>query len=517
MLLLEIIVNYTNFVVNILDPYDKKLVNTTKEITHRLTAKEFGDSYISDIKQYMKRKHMVEDKLYYVYDKHLQQYRFPIVYFKNFMLLLGNNGITKEQLTLTDNMKEQGSPLDLEFNKSITLRDYQEAYINVIVNEKTKHMLLVDLPTGMGKTVIALNAMVRLNVKSAIVVLPRYIDKWIGDVKYLTNVKDDQICVIQGSDTLHKLLKEDTDRYKFYIFSIPTLQAYIKDYESRYNEDSSYSYKVDPVDLMSHLGIGVLLNDEAHQHFHAMVRILLYLDLPKVLLLTATFTSNIYSKEKMYSRLVPLEYRVSNLAKYERYINVKAISYRLTRVWKSIRFRGAKGYSHVKYEQSILQNSVFLQNYMDMVVYYIEHGYVKRRQQGDKILIYFATVDMCTYATKYIQDKYPNLIVNRYTQADPYDNIMKSDISVSTNNSASTALDIPGLITVLQTVSISSSQLNLQSLGRLRKIPDREVWYYYFYCKDISSQVKMHNVRLETIKPRIKEYVFDSYYKFITT
>jgi len=47
--------------------------------------------------------------------------------------------------------------------------------------------------------------------------------------------------------------------------------------------------------------------------------------------------------------------------------------------------------------------------------------------------------------------------------------MLTGDIVISTNGSTGTAIDIPGLITAIQTVPISDKQLNIQALGSKRK------------------------------------------------
>jgi len=356
-------------------------------------------------------------------------------------------------------------------------------------------------------TVIASDAVIKLNYRLGILILPKYIDKWIGDVKDLTNVDDEDIYIVRGGNSLIDLMEEENPTYKIIIFSMRTVANYIKQYE-----ETVFTYPVEPGRLMEHLGIGTLLNDETHQEHHALFKASLYFEVRKLIGLSATLVSNQADVNAMYQILLPDKKRISNLLEYEKYLNVKAINYRLE-FTRGIQYQRQQGYSHNLYEQSIMRNNVLLRDYIDMILYYIAEGYISRRKQGEKLLIFAASIRMCTILRNYVSDVYKNLDVRRYVEDDPYENLMEGDIVITTVLSAGTAIDVANLITVIQTISISSLQSNLQAAGRLRKLKDREVWYYYTYTRDIDKQYKMHKDRRQAIQHTTKEYLNVEYHK----
>ena len=122
---------------------------------------------------------------------------------------------------------------------------------------------------------------------------------------------------------------------------------------------------------------------------------------------------------------------------------------------------------------------------------------------------------MCTYVTAQLRDKYKYLDVRRYVQDDPYENIINADISISTYGSAGVGLDIPNLITVIATHTTLSPQLNLQTLGRLRRIKDKELHFVYTYTNMISSQRNSNKERKSLYMEKAKEYLYESYPKKI--
>ena len=120
---------------------------------------------------------------------------------------------------------------------------------------------------------------------------------------------------------------------------------------------------------------------------------------------------------------------------------------------------------------------------------------------------------MCKHLAKVFAKEYPKLKVGTYVQEDAYDELMSSDITVSTIISSGTAVDIPNLITVLQTISIGSLQANIQAMGRLRKLEGTELYYVYTYCKSIPKQWELNNKRESSIGDKAKSYTYVKYNK----
>ena len=69
-------------------------------------------------------------------------------------------------------------------------------------------------------------------------------------------------------------------------------------------------------------------------------------------------------------------------------------------------------------------------------------------------------------------------------------------------------MDIPNLRVVIQTVSVSSIQANIQNFGRLRKLKDRDTKYCYLYCNNIPKQKDYHMRRVELFRDRAASIVY---------
>lgn len=468
----------------------------------------FLTGYKLEYNPYLRRAKRVLDRVYYFKDNRRNIFYFPITALVRCVKELQSKGIKLESedfILATDiPIKE----MTCNLNGKFTPRDYQELYIDAITNPDSPAYTLVDLKPGAGKTFISVNAVVKMKYKTAIILLPKYIEKWINDIQLYTDTPTERVFVVQGGDSLKKLIQTGSDNYDFIIFSMRTMSNFIKDYED------GKEVPIAPYSLFNKLNIGTLLSDESHQELGALSKIVMYSNVKKVLGLSATFISNNADERRFQSVLFPEETRISNLVKFDKYIDIFAVGYRTSKNLR-LKDKGPQGYSHILYEQCLMMQKRAIKDYFDMVEYYIQSGYIDRKRKGDKCLVFFATIAMCTMASKYFQNKFKNLKIKRYVGEDDYQNLMEGDIIFSTVLSSGTAVDIPNLITVIQTISIGSAKANVQATGRLRKINDMDTQYYYLYCKNSSNQVKLHKTRENAISHMARIYKYIDYYKVL--
>jgi superfamily II DNA or RNA helicase len=164
---------------------------------------------------------------------------------------------------------------------------------------------------------------------------------------------------------------------------------------------------------------------------------------------------------------------------------------------------GTNSYSHVEFEKSLMNNKECLHNYMLLIDDMVKQGYLDDYQKGDKLVIFAATIKMCDRILHYMKSKYGKTFdIRRYVEDDPYENAIDADIRITTVQSCGTAIDIPKLRVAILTTSIQSPVSNLQALGRLRKLPDRDVKFYYCYCEDIPKHKDYHLKKMELFDDR---------------
>jgi len=415
------------------------------------------------------------------------------------------NTYLKEMLQLEDFKIEnfEEDPIRLELKK-VKIDSYEETCC--ISVDHQDQLYITDNFVVTHNTFISVFTIVKLNMRTLIIILPKYIDKWINDLKEYTDVdiKND-VYIVKGGDSLIDLMSKDEIPYKFIICSMRTVSNYIKEFE-----DGSTLYPVRPENFIRKLKVGVILNDETHQEFHALFKASLYFDPPKLIGMTATIETKDTVMDRMYKTLFPPDVRISNLVEYIRYVDVKATAYTMDST-RGIKCRRPAGYNHVLFEQTLMRNKLALREYIGMIVYYIELDFIRRRKVGERAIIFAATVDFCSILTNHLKSRYPNLDVRRYVEDDPLENILVADLTCSTVISAGTAIDVKKLIYVLQTICISSMQSNLQAFGRLRDLEGSEKVFRYFYSRNIPDQYRLHIDRRAALYKLSKTYEHEEY------
>lgn len=357
----------------------------------------------------------------------------------------------------------------------------------------------------------AMRAMADIGMRTLVLVKPMYIEKWIEDMRRTMVMETKDIIVVRGSDQLMALLlmaqTQDLD-CKVIIISTKTMQNWLKLYEKFKDGTLTMGYACTPDRHCEVLGIGIKLSDETHQEFHLNFKIDLYTNVFHSFYLSATLVSDDAFKNKMYEIAFPAATRFKGPA-LDKYIDAYAIFYKFHYPNK-IRYKdpSSRNYSHHVFEQCILRSQNTASNYFGLINKILANSYIKDYRPGQKAIIFCASIDMCTAVTSYLSKLYPKLDVRRYVEEDPWENLMDADIRVTTLLSAGTAVDIDNLVVTILTTAVSSSQSNIQGLGRLRKLKDKEVTprFYYFVCEDVDKQIMYHEKKREMLRDRAKSY-----------
>lgn len=398
-------------------------------------------------------------------------------------------------------------------NPKFVLKEEQVPVFNFIL-ENRGGTCLIPLATGVGKTVVSLLALAEINQRFAMVILPTFIPKWIEDIQEIHQCKEEDILAVQGSNDLRKLIvlgKKGENPYKYIILSNRTMDNFYKAYEED-PEVCEDMYGCTPTELFALLKIGTLLVDEAHLSFHSIFRSIIYSNAKDHIALTATLITDDKILETVHRTTYTAD-RTYGQTLQKRYIDVYPVHVGITQEsLPRIRtgFYGSPTYSHTALEQSLLsnKNKSLRANFLSLIKSLVEDFYLDEYQKDDKLLIFVATVAMASKLVEFLSYTYPDKIVKRYCQEDSYEeNLMKGEIVVSTVLSAGTGVDISNLRVVIQTVSISSSTSNIQSLGRLRYLKDRDVKFIYTYSKRIPKQVAYHKKRVELFLPRTRNII----------
>lgn len=368
-------------------------------------------------------------------------------------------------------------------------------------------------------TATALMAISKIQKMPCIVVKPAYIEKWIEDLIKTYNLTTEDVMVIQGGKHLTAFLTkvaEGSLEYKAVIISNKTFQLWLTLYEKHKEDTLDMGYVIHPHEFFEHANCGVRLIDEVHQDFHFNFKLDLYTNVEYAISLSATLITADPFLRTMHDIAYPIKDRCPS-PPLHKYVHSYAVHYRF-KAPQYIRTseRGSNNYAHGALEKSVMRSVESMKNYLALIDYTIAIGYLKSVKEGKKCIIFAYSVEMCTKITEYLVKRYPDYIVKRYVAEDEYDNLMQSDIVVSTLGSAGTAVDIPDLTNVILTTAIDSIQSNIQSLGRLRELDNGETptEFHYFVCDDVPKHLDYHERKKVILSERAKTFI-DVYSGFV--
>ena len=441
-------------------------------------------------------------KNFFVVDHDRVTFRFHIGQYNRFKEFIEQSYIPKEEILLREHKPPEATVVSLPIQEHWVLREDQEPVIDYMTSRDYIRKFLA-LQTGKGKGLCSMWSASIIGKRIGIVVKAMYMDKWHKELLEVYDISVEDIMVVQGSESLKMLLDlamKDELETKVILISNATIRNWIKTYEEYGDDSLDLGYACRPQDMFEVLGVGLRIIDELHQDFHFNYILDLYTNIEMSYSLSATLVSDDSFLNNIY-QMVHHETTRFKGGDYDRYCAAYSILYHLKKPEK-IRYQdyGRNVYSHVMFEQSIMRHIPTLNNYMAMINKVIESLFIKNYKPGYKLMVFCATIELCTKLTEYLAAKYPKFDVRRYVEKDPFENVIDPDIRVSTLISAGTAIDIKGLYGSIQTTVMRSSPGNLQSLGRLRKMPDGTMpWFAYLSCVEIDKHMEYDHRKRELL------------------
>lgn len=437
------------------------------------------------------------------------EFRFHINHFKDLKEFLDVHMYTGDKVQVTQQPIPEYDEVEIKIKEGWSDRPHQPPLIEYASQKNEFPSKLVLLQTGKGKSYVTMRVIENIRCRAVYIIRPMYIDKWLVDFYKTYDIEPENIMVIQGGKDLQKLIQlalipGGLDGNKIIVISNTTYRNYIKLYEKFGDDISELGYGCPPQKLFETLRAGSRVIDEVHQDFHLNFKADLYTNVSHSLSLSATFRSDDDFINRMYEIAYPPAQRCQTPA-YEKYAKGRAIFYNLydpTKVrcldW------GSNRYSHILFEQSILRNPVMLKNYFGLLKDVIHDTYIQHYVKGNKLLVFAASVEMCTKMTEYLVKEFPQYSVKRYVDDDPYEDLLEPDIRCATMIKAGTAVDIDKLHTTIMTTAINSRQSNEQGLGRLREMKDGQTPIFcWFVCEDIPKQVEYHTKKKELMENKL--------------
>ena len=358
----------------------------------------------------------------------------------------------------------------------------------------------------------------RRGVRTGIILSPRYMPGWRSSLLNFFGMEPGDVIEIRGNakeDPPHPdiprysmlefqtLVEQGELDFKIALFSLNMFQRYIADYEKN-NCVAPYAFH--PAEFWEKTGIGLLIHDECHEALHFLFKVKCYASIPEIIYLSATAVSDDPFIERMLYLMYPKEARYAK-GEYKKYIAVNAVTYRL-RSTDKVRYKGFGGsYSHTIFEQSIMKNKQLKLAYFNFIYTVIIKGFMNQYQEGMKMLVYCATVDMCKSLSHYLSERIPELEIGPYTAEEDFMVLLDNDISVTTVKSAGTGIDLPDLVMTFMTLAMGSRTGNIQVLGRLRQLKGKfegmTPTFWYLVCTSIEAHRKYHQRKVEFFSDKV--------------
>lgn len=417
--------------------------------------------------------------------------------------------ISRHRLEIYEHSLYTPAPANFIQKDMRPLRDIQIPQVNYMMEPGT--IKVTTLQTGRGKSRIFLQSVLQHQQRVVLVIQAKYITKWIEDAEAFFHLKKGDLMVVQGGKDMMSLMAlavEGELKASFIIISNKTMYDYLKTYNTMQKESP---YPILPEDFYKTLGVGIRGIDEVHQDYHLNFKQDVYTHVPKTISMSATLEPDDHFLMLMYDINFPRGLRAPTVA-YNKYIRLINLWYSIDRysLERFIRFKDAKKqYSHTEFEKSLMRRPQLLKPYVKMIVDHIDMLYVEEREPGQSCLLFCSTVKMCGIVRDALREKFPTLVINRYTSEEPLSYLQEADICVTTLQSAGTAIDKPNLKVGLLTTALSSKVANEQVIGRLRELkdwPDVKPEFYFFSAYEISKHVEYAAAKRDKMDGKVLSY-----------
>ena len=324
-------------------------------------------------------------------------------------------------------------------------------------HNKYKAQLCVNNNTGTGKTYVASATIAFTLLRSIMISSTKgIINQWVERLTEYTDLTKKDICIIEGSGTIFRLLNTEPSRYKMYLATHATLQSY----------GSTYGW--DKVgELFKHLKLGLKIYDEYHLNFDNMIMVDAYTNTYKTLYLSATPARSSEKENTIY------QYCFKNIPSIDLFnpetdphTDYMALVYSTEPTPTEISdCKNRYGLDRNRYTNYVLSKDNF-----HLMLHYIIH---RIKNVHGKVLIYIGTNNAILFIKEWIINNYPELRtkIGVYTSITTENKEAQLDkkIILSTTKSCGAAMDIYGLkLTVILDEPFKSEVLARQVLGRTR-------------------------------------------------
>lgn len=315
-------------------------------------------------------------------------------------------------------------------------------------------------------TYMSLYTMVMLGMRTIVTIQPRYITTWLNDIDKMIETEPGDVVVWEQSlQLLGDAIEQGRIDPKIIILPTTRISLYLRN--TRLDPDTPCLDHI-----MRQIQPGFRILDEGHESFHEVCLSMLYGNLEKFLLLSATLTSDDPFMNQMYKAMLPISIRLKE-PDAENYIDIFAYLYQIDLRKFRIKTQQFGSYNDMAVEQSILNDPVLTNFYFEIADKMFQDLYLDIREEGTKCLFFFSLIKMCQVMKDKFLERYPGWDFETYLgtlDKKTPTKYLEHEIVITTPGSCGTGKDIPGLVTNICFHTVFSIQRNKQMIGRLRDL-----------------------------------------------
>lgn len=375
-----------------------------------------------------------------------------------------------ETLFTLEHKKERANPgqysdkLKLRFKSIVELPPEPTQCISV---EHKDHLYVTDDFIVTHNTYMALYCMMLMQKRTLITIQPRYIPIWQKDLAEMFDITPKDILVWEYTDLprLGELCKEGKIDPKIIILPTTRISTYMRTRRKNGNLPC-----LD--EIFANINPGLRIIDEAHESFHEVTLSMLYGNVKKTFMLSATLKGDDPFLNKMYLAMAPKETRLKE-AEPENYIDIIAYLYQMDLRKHRIQTMQGGTYNDIALEKSILKSKEATDFYFNLADDMYKRFYLDAKEEGTKCIFFFTLIEMSLLMKERFRAKYPgedfDTFLGTLDKKTPKKYLEHENL-ITTPGSCGTGKDIPGAITCISFHTVFSIQRNKQMIGRLRNL-----------------------------------------------
>lgn len=377
----------------------------------------------------------------------------------------------------------------------------QEDSIRFLGKPQSQAFLTLDV--GIGKTYCVVNHICKLQ-QTAMVISYSLSEQWFKRIfEYTDAVNGKSVVMISSSAYLEDIVeKRVRPNAAIYLVSISTLVSYMK----QHGDDSIQ-------EIADVLGIGIKVFDEAHVRYLQFNDIDMNMQVGQTIYLSATPGRSQYTEDRMFKKIYS---NVDSFGSFTqkmndhyiiRYLTVDSHSVAKDRVG----LKTVRGFSSLRYVDYLMTK--YHNEIIDMIMMYAKD--ILAEDNVGKILIIIDWLKYIESAKDYIVENYPEYSCGAYCNIikdkKERELVLNNRIILGTISSMQNGRDIANLRAVFTLTQFSSSIVAQQLLGRLRKIPNKDVYYFDIADRSVPDTLNMRFRRGKIFNDRSKGEIFNDY------